>query len=505
MGKIKSAILTAILVAGIVVLAFFATVSYTVPGTEKVKKYNSFVSSISLSGDLTGEAVAVLYPKGVISEADYQFGIPDNDDEDKYDEYVNKYRQFGSVYVETDTLIDDENAVELKKSVKHDAAILSKRLAEEGYYAYSVAIRDDFTIVVSVPTGYSYAEYSGGDYSTSTRSDKQTQVSNAISHLAYDGELTLRNDALGVGNDHILDSITADASSYFKSFKAFSRGGAYAIKVNLTKEGAEAFERYSTKIIETTPSDTAIGFYVGDNQLLSLTIGEEAITDSSFYITVNSKEMAVEYATVLNSCINGDVITLNYNTLNDIDIVYSSASLGDYSAVFLFCTVLAILAAAIIYSAIRYRLLGFVNALIILMYALTIVVALMLIGIQLSIAGAIFALAGLMLLVGCNFVVFERVRQETEKGKTMQSAIKSAYKALLKGILELHVVIVAVSLILALVCVGELAACGLIFFIASVASYLLYWFTRLMWFIVSSTVRDKFAFCGFKREETEDD
>ena len=215
--------------------------------------------------------------------------------------------------------------------------------------------------------------------------------------------------------------------------------------------------------------------------------------------------MAVNYATVLNSCIHGETLALDYGTDNNLEIVYTSAALGDNAAIFLFCSLLALVVAAIVYSAVRYKMLGFVNAIVILMYSLTVVVALLLINIQLTVAVAIFAIAGLVLLCGANFALFEKVRQETEKGKTVQSAIKSGYKSLLKGILELHVVLVAVSLIIALVCVGEAAACGLIFFIASIASYLLYWFTRFMWFVVSSTVRDKFAFCGFMREELEDD
>ena len=504
MGKIKSAILTAILVAAIVVLAFFATVSYTVPGSNGVKKYNSFITSISLGGDLTGEAVAVLYPEGVISDADYKFGIPDDKDSDKYKEYVDKYENFGSVWVEKEVLGEDNgNLKQIKADVKHDAEILSKRLEEKEYSAYSVAVRDEFVIVVSVPTNFSYSEYNGGDFSTSSRSDKQTLISNTISYLAYGGELTLRNSEVGKGHDNILGSITADVNSYFKSFKTFSRGGTYAVKVNLTGEGAKAFESFSKDIVNNASSDKAIGFFVGDNQLLSLNL-EESVSGKSFYITVNNKEMAVNYATVLNSCIKGDALALDYGTSSDIDIVYTSASLGTYSAIFLFCAMLAIILVAIVYSVVRYKLLGFVNAIIIIMYALTIVVALMLINIELTVTGAIFALAGLALLAGSNFVLFEKVRVETKKGKTMQSAIKSAYKSLLKGILELHIVIIAVSLILALVSVGELASCGLIFFIASVASYILYWFTRFMWFVVSSTVRDKFAFCGFKREELED-
>ena len=517
MGKIKSAILTAILVAGIVVLAFFATVSYTVPGSNGVKKYNSFITSISLGSDLTGEAVAVLYPEGVISAADYRFGIPEVPEEgaedyedclEKYNKYIGKYEQFdeaGSAYIEKDVLGEDEDAKEIfTQNVKHDAEVLSKRLEEKEYSSYSVTVRDGCTIVVSVPTNFSYSDYSGGDFSTSSRSDKETLVSGAISRLAYGGELSLRNSERGTGKDNILGSVTADVNSYFKSFSSFSRAGQYAIKVKLTKYGKSVISDISKDIVNNASSDKAIGFYVGDNQLLSLNL-EEEVTGDSFFITVNNKAMAVEYATVLESCINGRSLVYDYGTANDIDIVYTSPALGDYSAIFLFCAMLAIVLAAMVYSIVRYKLLGFVNSIIIAMYALTIIVAVFLIGIQLTVAGAIFALLGLALLAGCNFVLFEKVRSETQKGKTIHSAIKSAYKSLLKGILELHIVLVAVSLIVALVCVGELAACGLIIFIASIASYLLYWFTRFMWFVVSSTVRDKFAFCGFKREELEDE
>ena len=502
MGKIKSAILTAILVAAIVVLAFFATVSFTYPSG--VKKYNSFITSISLGGDLTCEAVAVLYPEGVISDADYKFGIPEDKSSDKYAEYVDKYENFGSVWVDKELLgKDNENLDKIKCNVSHDAEILSKRLEKKGYSAYSVSVRDDFTIVASVPTGYSYADYSGGDFSTSTRSDKQTLVSNTLTYLAYGGELSLRNSEVGAGHDQILTKVNDDVNSLFKSVKTFSRAGTYAVRVNLSKEGATQFKDISSRV-SSASNDKAVGFYVGENRLLALTL-EETITGNSFYITVNTKAMAEDYAIVLESCINGNTLAYDYGTSKDIDIVYTSASLGDYAAIYLFCAMLAIVLAAIVYSIVRYKLLGLVNALIILMYSLTIIVALLLIEIELTVAGAITVLAGLTLLAGSNFVLFEKVRGETQKGKTMQSAVKSAYKSLLKGILELHIVLVAVSLILALVCVGELASCGLIFFIASVASYLLYWFTRFAWYVISSMAQDKFAFCGFKREELEDD
>ncbi len=500
MGKIKSAILTAIIVAAIAVLAFFATVSYTVPGSDGVKKFNSFLTSISLGGDLTGEAVSVLYPKGVISDADYRSGIPSDDTADKYKD---KYEQFGSVWIEKEVLGEnDENKETLLNNVKHDAEMLSKRLGEKGYSAYSVAVRDDFTIAVTVPTGFSYSEYADTDYSGS-RSDKETAIRNTLTYLSFGGELSLRNSEVGIGHDNILTPITADVNSYFKSFKKFTRAGNVAVRVDLTSDGKALFESISAKV-SAASNDKAVGFYIGDSQLISLKL-EESVSEESFFITVPDERTAQDYAIVLQSCIKGETLALDYGSANDLEVVYASASLGSHAAIFLFCSMFALVLAAIVYSAVRYRLLGFVNAITILAYSLTVIVALLLINIELTVAVAIFAMAGLALLCGANFVVFEKVRGETLKGKTMQSAVKAGYKGLLKAILELHVVLVAVSLIIALVGVGEVAACGLIFFIASLASYILYWFTRFMWFVVSSTVRDKFAFCGFKREELEDD
>ena len=182
-------------------------------------------------------------------------------------------------------------------------------------------------------------------------------------------------------------------------------------------------------------------------------------------------------------------------------IVYASSQLGDLAAPMLGVALLLIIAALIIFSIVRYKKLGLVNSLIILMFALTLVTASLLLEIQITIAVAFCAVLGLALLCVSNFVLFETVRKETKSGKIMQSAVKSGYKKLLAGVLELHLVLLVASILLTFVPVGELASCGLMFFVSVVASYLLYWFTRFMWYVTSSPVRNKFKFCGFVREE----
>lgn len=499
MGKIKSAIITTILVAAIVVLTLFAVVSCTVPGSNGVKRYNSFISSIHLGSDLTGEAYTVLYPDGVITASDYSFGVPD--DADKRAEYESKYESHGNLYIEKDLIEEHDGIDGLKAKIQADAAVLSKRFDQKGYSSYSVSVQDGYTIKVAVPTNFTYAAYK--QYDTTARSNETSKINQTITALAYSGELSLRNSEVGNASyDNILTPFQADISSYFKTIKKYSAGGNHAVRVNLTKSGRELFKNATNKIVNAS-DDKAIGFYVGDNQLLSLTVSS-VISDKSFYITVNNAETAQDYAIILNSVAHGETLAIDYD-YDSVQIVYATAALGEYAALYLGGALLAALLAVIIYSIVRYKKLGIVSAIIAVMFALTITVALLLIGIQLTLAGAFTIILGLALTCGSNFALFEQVRKETKKGKTMQASVKSGYRRMLAGILDLHIILIAVSIILSLVCVGELASCGLIFLISSIASYVLYWFTRFMWYVISSPVRDKFKFCGFTREVPNDD
>ncbi|MDE6001122.1 MAG: hypothetical protein K2G96_02230 [Clostridia bacterium] len=497
MGKIKSAIITALLVAAILVLAFFSLFSWNVPGSNGVKRYNSFISSIHMGGDLTGEASAVLYPEGVLSAEKYTSGIPD--DETKREEYIASYEGFGSVYVEKEVLEDGEQA--FKDKVSKDAEILSARFGEKGYSSYSVAVQDDFTIKVTVPTNFTYAEYAHPENSgnINSPSDETTAITRTVRYLSYGGELTLRNSETGKpGYSYTLTNPKVNVTDLIKSVSKISRSGTSAVKIKLTDLGKTEFASFTPAIVEA--SEKTIGFYVGENQLVALTI-EEAITSKTFYISVgDDSSLAQDYAITLASVASGNALSFNYNPDDDIDIVYLTPTLGSNAAIYLGVILLLVVVGAIVFSIVRYKKLGLVNTIMIAIYSLAIIVAMLLIEIQLTVAVAFAAVLGLALTCGANFALFEAVRKETKKGKTMQSAIKSGYKSTLTAILDMHIILIIVSLMIALICKGELAACGLVFFIASIASYILYWFTRFMWFVISSPVKDKFKFCGFKRE-----
>lgn len=499
MGKVKSAIITALLVAAMLTLTLFATISCNVPGTNGVSRYNSFLSSIHLGSELSGEAYALLYPEGVISVTDYNLVAQDADSEEKED-YENKYTLCDGVYVENEKL---ENKEEFIASIENDAKILSRRFGEKGYSDYSVSVENDcaYVIRVSVPTNFTYAAFK--NYDAAARSEALTEISNTVNYLSTQGDLSLR-DATDYDSSNSLLSIKEDFSTYFSAVSYYAIGGNHAVRMTLTKEG---YDNLNKILVASTDTDASAYIYVGESNFnLTLSMGT-ALESRTLYFQSQAGS-ANDYAIVLSSVIGGDVLTNSYNTDpagSGTTLIASTPSFGDFAAVCVLVVLLLVLVAAIVVSVIKYNKLGLVTALMSWLYALVIVVALLLLEIQLTVGVAFTLVLGLALLTFTNFKVFEAVRKETLLGRTIQASVKTGYKKTLATILDLHIVLAVVAAVIALACVGELAACGLTFFIAVVASYVLYWFTRLMWFVISAPVKDKFKFCGYSREVFDDE
>lgn len=499
MGKVKSAIITALVIVAIVVLSVFATVSY--PFASSVKRYNSFITSVHLGSDLTGDAYVMLYPEGVISSEEYNAEYNGKESNDKND-YAAKYTVNGGVYVEKEELAS-VGEQQFKQNVAADAEILSKRFSNRGYTSYSVSVIDEYAIKVSVPTNFTYAAYKNNN--SEIRSAELSEITSTISYLTMSGKLSLRNTVVGTASDKSvygnlsLFGINEDINSYFKKVTDYGIGQSYAVKFNLTKEGKEQIAEQTSAVASS--DDTNILFYVGANQVLTLTC--DGVLDSNyFYISVSNKAQALDYSVLFDSVTSGDALTFEYEY---DEVKVATSAMGENSALFVAIAVAVLLVAAIVFSLIRYKKLGFVNALMILAYALTMIIALNVTGVTVTAAGIICAIVGLALLCGTNVCVFEEVRNQTKTGKTMPSSVKMGYKKTLAGILDMHIVILILSTLLAIIGVGEIGACGLILMFATLASYVLYWFTRFMWYVTSSPAKDKFAFAGFKREVYEDD
>lgn len=522
MGKAKSIVITVFLALIMAVAAFFGVASFNVGESNR---YNSMLSNISLGADYTGYAYSTIYPEGVITAVDY-LGLVDEyanaENNSELSDPATKYEKCGNLYVDKDEYSD---IAELKASVKSDAEILNKRFGEKGYSSYIVAIEDELSIKISVPTYFSTAEYNGNN--EDGKSTKVTAAQAVLTSLTSDGYLTLRTsdasiettDANGnsktydmakLGTDEWTDKALVDSAKtyaltkedvapYFSSITGGTVGTTAVLTFNFTAEGREKIKEITTLVASS--SSQTLYFFMGENQLVGYSSCTSAIDSNSISLQTNDGETANNIAIALNSAAHGDALTLQYRDIS----VSSEVSNGNLSSVLTLVACLILLVALAVLLIVKYKKLGALTAAMAVALALVLVYALEILNITVTLSVVIVCVALVALFAASCAVVFAEVKRLTLTGRTIQASVKEAYKNVLMTITDLHLVMVVVAILLAAIGVGAVAACALISVIGVVASYVLYWVTRFMWYVTSAPEKDKFKFAGLKRVVYEDD
>lgn len=529
MSKAKSVAITVILALIMAVAAFFAFVSF--PITNKAERYNSILSNIHLGADYTGYAYTTLYPEGVYTAEEYQDFVEEYAETQEGTNPAEEYTKVGGLYVKNETYSD---LTELKAQVEADAESLNARFGQKGYSSYSVAVEDGISIKISVPTNFSYAEYV--ENAEDSRSTTLSSATYTLSRLISSGELTLRTSDESIeddsgttynmtsrGKDEWTDTATVtdsddssstlktynlaqaltidDVASCFKSISGGRIGSTAVITFRFTSEGREAFEKI-TALVANSSSKT-LYFFVGDSQLVGYSECTDAIDSNKIQLQATDVDTAEDVAITMNSAVKGGALSLSYRDLESV--IASGASYGDTAALLMFiaCVVVFLIGAVVL--TVKFKKLGALTSGIGFLFMLIEVYALYLLNIQTTFAVALTGLALIALYVISCIVVYKEVKKLTAGGRTMQAAIMDAYKNVIMTVSDIHIVLVIVAILLATVGVGEVAACGLLSVVGVVASYVLYWFTRLMWYVTSAPEKDKFGFAGLKRVVYEDD
>ncbi len=508
MNKVKSAIITAIVVAAIVVAAVFGVASFNIGVADR---YNSIAANIPLGSEFSGYVYTNVYPEGVLSADDYAA----LDDEDKA-----SYEARGGLYVSLEES-GFESYEELAAAVESDASVVAARLGDRGLTDFEVTVTDGAAIVAAVPSRYTYAAYKGD--SSTDHSNALSVAASTLSMLLADGELTLRTtdgsitvdedagttydttrfadeytdaDILGDGSaTYPFVSSNEDVASYFSSVSAFTFGGSHVLTLNLSEEGREAIHTIST--YAASSSSQTMYLCIGDTQILSIPCSATIDTDVMQY-TMSTHDAAMDAASVLNSVVSGSQLEVDYQPL--VSVLSGTARGGENAALLAFIGCIVVLAAVCVAFVIKYKKLGGVLAMSCVILALVLLYALNILAIQTGIAVLVTCGLALVLFGAANLWLLAEVRAQCKTGKTMQAAVKAAYKRVLLPVVDIHAVVLVAAILVAAVCAGEAAACGLILVVGTIASYALWWFTRLMWFVCSAPVRNKFAFGGFKRE-----
>ncbi len=551
MSKTKSVVMTTLLTIVIVVLCLVCVVpEFTVPFRVGGiwNKYNSVVSVTSYGSDLGGGYSAVYYPEGVVSAEDYAkqvntfegeldaaireyLGI-DADEAHTLDElktlyensakgskavddalynvteYVDEYVAYNSanfpaikddkvtnaaLYLKVNEVcaaisgqagqyaIKDDFKADFENTVK----VIAKRFDKKNLKSLDVSVKDGVTVQVSVPR---------------TVEDPEA----LFTQMGYTGEFVLKSHdkvALKAGPQTAM-------TAYFKKVTSISSGDEGVVRFDLTEEGREQIRKI-TETLRTDETDATLYFYIGDNQIIGLGLGEqtEGIDEDALFISGSfTPESAENVAIVVESALKDGTVDLALSVSETTDYTVTA---GSNAMNIVYIVFAAVMVAMFAFSIIRYKGLGVTHAYAYLSYLICMLMFIAFLpGMALSASGVLAVALTSVMMVLSNYYIFENIRKEFNTGKTLSSAIKAGYKRSLSPMLDMHIVLFVIGLVLFFASIGEVATFAYIFLLgvlmSGISTLLL---TRYYWYIMRGLVASskQHQFSGFKREVSEDD
>ncbi len=231
------------------------------------------------------------------------------------------------------------------------------------------------------------------------------------------------------------------------------------VGLTLTKEGTSKFASATARLVkqqisiwlDTTTSELdENGDPVVTRQLLSAPSVNEAITNGK--CSISGDNMTPEYVAELTNQINGGTLPFGL-TVDNSKLQIISPTLGsDALRVMIIAGSIAFGIVCLLMIA-RYRLNGAVAAIALLgQLAGSIACISGFFGDNASSTLTVPGIAGIILSIGvgvdCNVIAAERIRDEFQKGKTIDGAIDSGFKNSLSAIIDGNVTIIIVSLVL---------------------------------------------------------
>ncbi len=231
------------------------------------------------------------------------------------------------------------------------------------------------------------------------------------------------------------------------------------VGLEMTSQGASKFATATASMVgqqisiwlSTTTSEIGEdGQPIVEEVLLSAPTVNEAINDGK--CTISGSDMTAEYVKELSEQINSGKLPFAL-TVDDSKLQVISPTLGSDALRVMVIAGSIAFALVCLLMITRYRLNGFVAAIALLgQLAGSIACISGYFGSVNSFTLTVPGIAGIILSVGvgvdCNVIAAERIRDEFQKGKTIDGSIDSGFKNSLSAIIDGNVTIVIVSLVL---------------------------------------------------------
>ena len=217
----------------------------------------------------------------------------------------------------------------------------------------------------------------------------------------------------------------------------------YVVALELNSDGATKFSEATSRLAGTS---TPISIWM-DNTMISAPTVNSAITDGSAVITGN---FDAESSKKLADQINSGALPFKMET-SSFKTISPTMGEGSLDAILLAAAISFVLIA--IYMVVLYRLPGFVAVIALIGQVAGSIAAISgWFGFRSGSTLTIPGIAGIILAVGmgvdANIITGERIKEELRTGKSLDSAIKIAYKRAFSAILDGNITNVIIAIIL---------------------------------------------------------
>lgn len=225
----------------------------------------------------------------------------------------------------------------------------------------------------------------------------------------------------------------ADVENAYGTYQPTDNSGKTEIGVSLTltENGAKKFKDATAKALSSS-TGKYIGIYM-DNMLISQPTVNEVIEDGQAFISGN---FTLEEAKALANNINAGAFKYELKVVEQRTV---GATLGENSLSSAVIAGAIGIALVILFMCIYYKVPGVMASISLVAYIGIFGLVLILTQANLTLAG----IAGIVLSVGmavdANIVIFERMKEEIDLGKTAKAALKGGFKRAFTAILDSNV------------------------------------------------------------------
>lgn len=403
-----------------------------------------------------------------------QFRLPWND--------TRIYRSFlGAIELDSDL----EEGVAYELTLKEDISVedtdiepdevvltLERRLEALGYRGAQV-------------TAYRADETENWSFRVEMRSSGTAADDIAVAARYGELEFTDGNGTYLFGSEMV-----AGARYISQTVQAITR---YFVELRFTNEGITALREAIAA--GSTDSESDSGFtltiMLGDTQLFSASLTEEALSQNSLLISGEDGESLTETtAQQLALQLNSGGLAYEYEVSDPMTV---SPALGENAAALVFWACLAAFIVIVILAVSVYGGAGLISSVSAFLFVMLEIVMLIVVpGITLNMAGVVGILAALVLTADSMAIIMHRMREEFKNGKTVKAAVKAAYRRSMLTITEIDAVLAVFSLVMFFLCGGYANCFAITFGIGVVISALVtMFFSQLLTYMALPLFKDK--------------